>query len=155
MYTFLTKNGQTLAFGFGILMVLIYFIMILAGQDPGDMTNDMLKGTGKFNFGLWAAILLVALGFILWALFTVFHVFGNLKGSLKGFIGIGILAVILIIFKSMAKVDSGRLLNTVEEANIGPALSSWLSGALNTTVGLIAIAIVILVLFEIYNLFKK
>ena len=91
MYDFLNKYGQALAFGIGVLVVLIFLVSIFS-EDPdtlSSLTSDGVKGpekyaTSAFDFGLYASIGLAVIAFIAAIVFGLVQVASNPKGSLKG-----------------------------------------------------------------------
>ena len=102
MYKFLTKNGQTLAFGLGILLTVLTLIILFSGLGEFESLSDEQKAqTGIFNFGLQASIALVILGFIAMVGFGLYQVATNIKGSLKGIIGFVLLIVIFLVARGI------------------------------------------------------
>ena len=104
MYEFLKKHGQTLAFGIGVLICAIFMVMIFGGD--GDLSadsDDQLKyDSTRYSFGIAAAIGLAIVCAIGALVFGVLQTIDNPKGSLKGLIGFGLVAVLAIIGYSMA-----------------------------------------------------
>ncbi len=156
MYTFLSKNGQTVGFLLGFVLVLIFLAMVLSGLGTfnGLSEADQLQ-TNIFNFGLYAAIGLCVLAAIAAVLFGIYHLLTNLKGSMKFVIAlIGVLVVFAIGY-SMADADmTGSIQKTIEEFNVTEGVSKFISGSLTTTLILAGIALVSFIAFEILNFFK-
>lgn len=155
MYNFLIKHGQVVAFGLGLLLILIFFGGVSAGMEQFSMLpEDQQKTSDIFNFGLYAAIVLTVLCAAIAILFGIYHVVDNPKGSLKGLIGIVALLAIFFIARSMAAPDTGSLAETAQEFNVTPEQSATISGALVTALVMAAIAAVTVIVSEVRNFFK-
>jgi hypothetical protein len=86
MYSFLTRNGQTLAFGLGLLLAIGMVLSIYLG-DVGTWSqipeNNITRyETGMFNFGMKASFVLMGAAAIAALLFGIFHFASNPKGAL-------------------------------------------------------------------------
>lgn len=155
MYKFLTKNGQALAFGFGVLMVLIFLVTVNSGLDeftPLDLAKDEARfDTGIFNFGLGVSMWLTRIAVFLALGFGLFHAARNPKGALKFIVGIVVLAIIFAIGYNMAD-------GTVQEGwanfNVDEGISKMVGGAITTTGILLAVSVAVLFLGELRNFFK-
>ncbi len=105
MYSFLTRNGQTLAFGLGLLLAIGMVLSIYLG-DVGTWSqipeNNITRyETGMFNFGMKASFVLMGAAAIAALLFGIFHFASNPKGALKGIIGlIAVIALFFIIYSA-------------------------------------------------------
>lgn len=155
MYNLLAKNGSTIAFGFGAVVVLIFLISVFTGV--GDMTTvDELKATSIFDFGLYVTIALATICAILIVLFGVFHIVTDLKGAIKGLIGIGALVVVFLIAYSSAtpEVAGNPIFDTITKFNISEGVSKFVSAGIITTGVALLLAIVSLIGSAIFNLIK-
>ena len=84
MYKFLTKNGQAIAFGLGVVIVLLFLISVVPNISTfSDQPKEVQYETGIFNLGLQGAIALAVLAAVAMVGFGLFHVATNFKGSLK------------------------------------------------------------------------
>lgn len=162
MYNFLVKNGQMLAFGLGVIIVIVFLLSVLPGVgDFGDLAKEDQYKTGIFNSGLWGAIILTIVSAAAMILFGLFQILTDLKGSVKGLIGFGALILIFVIAFSM---DSGTATPYIQGAidkfeGAGNGIISagnlkFISGGITTAGALVAIAALAFVLSEIRNLFK-
>ena len=160
MYKFLTKNGQVLALGFGVLMVLIFLGSVLGGleefsaMEAEDIANNTRErmGTGIFNFGLMASIAMAILGAAVWLFFGLFQTVTNIKGSLKFIIGLAVLVVVFLVLYNSA--DGTTTDRWISDFGVTEGISKFVSAALTTTIGLALLTVVIFVLGEVRNLFK-
>lgn len=154
MYKFLTKNGQLLAFGFGTLITIIFFLMVNSGvEEFTELGKDPARyQTTIFDFGLMAAIGLSILAAIIWLLFGIFHTVTNPKGAIKFLVGIAVIGIIFAIAYNMA--DGTVTEKWAEKFNITEGISKLVGGAITTTIGLCIAATVIFVLGELRNFFK-
>ncbi len=154
MYKFLTKNGQMVAFGLGVVITILFLAMVLSGVEAFNAMPDDAKGTTSiFNLGLFAAIGLVILGFLAMLIFGVLHVVSDLKGSVKGLIGLAAMVVIFLVARTIGSDDSA-ISQAINDFNITPGQSSIISGAIVTALVMAALAAAAFVLSEIRNFFK-
>lgn len=165
MYTFLNKYGQALAFGIGVLIVILFLIPILTADAS---TLDQLQGdnrsyeTGIFNFGIWVSIILIGLAFVVAIVFGIMQMISNPKGSLKGLAGLAILVVIMLVGYSMASgeatdpeiVNAINKFETSQEATLTPGNLKFISGSIITAVVMLGLAVLALVVFGIRGIFK-
>ncbi len=162
MYNFLTKNGQTVAFLLGVVIVVIFLLNIFGGLSTFEtMPEEEQATTGIFNFGLTGAIALVVIAAIAMVLFGLFQVFTNLRGSLKGIVGFLILLGIFFGAYTMASGDATPYIegaiNKFEESGNGEITENnlkFISGGISTVGALLAIAVAAFVIAEIRNFFK-
>jgi len=116
MYKFLSKHGQKAAFLLGVGLVAIF--LALSFPSVGDFNFETMSDADTykvdiFNFGLVAAIGLTAFAALALIGFGIFHVATNFKSSLSGLIGIAVLIIMFLIFKSMSVGDyAGHHLET-------------------------------------------
>ena len=170
MYTFLNKYGQALAFGIGVLVVVIFLVSIFS-EDATTLealTSDTVKGpekyaTSAFDFGLYASIGLVIVAFIAAILFGLFQVATNPGGSLKGLIGAAILIVICFVCYSVANNDisqeslaiqnSINKFETDQETTFDGGTLKFISEAIIASLVLIGLSILSLIAFGIRGIF--
>ncbi|MCP3930524.1 MAG: hypothetical protein GY705_15645 [Bacteroidetes bacterium] len=154
MYKFLSKNGEMLAFGVGIVITILFLIIAIAGVDGFNALGKEERGTTSiFNFGLYAAMALTVICGIAAIFFGLVQAISNPKGSLKGLIGIAALVIIFFIVRAMAGSDE-PIQATIDRFNVSPGQSTYISGALWVAILMAIIAAVAFVLSEIRNFFK-
>lgn len=141
MYNFLTKNGQLLSFGVGLLVTVIYFVGAFGGDSPE-----------RFNFGLMTAMVLAAFCAFAMIAFGLFQVASDPKGSLKGIITFGLLIGLFAVLYSTA--DPTLSPATVDEFGLSDSTSKLISGAMLTTLFLLGATGVAFALSEIRNFFR-
>jgi type III secretory pathway component EscS len=156
MYTFLSRNGQTLGFGLGFALVVIFLIIVSSGLDSfNDLSSEAQTTSDIFNFGLYAAFTLIGIAAISALLFGLFHLLTNLKGSLKFLVALLAVVLVFVIGYNVAEADmTGPIQSTIEEFRISEGISKFISGALITSLVLSAIAAVAFILMEVWNFFK-
>ena len=161
MYKFLTKNGQALAFGLGVLITAIFLISVVSNMETfSAMSEEEQDKTGIFNFGLSSAIALAFFAALFMLGFGLIQIFSNLKGSLKGLIGVAILVVIFFVTYSMSSAEpTAYIQGAIDKFESGGAVFNnntlkFIGGGIGTTVALVAIAALAFVVSEITNLFK-
>ncbi|MEN0048484.1 MAG: hypothetical protein AAF806_15580 [Bacteroidota bacterium] len=157
MYQFLAKNGQTFAFGLGIVLTAIFLISALGGMEQFNMLGkEEQYGTTIFDIGFYAVIVLTILCFAAAVVFGLGQMVSNPKSALKGIVGIAALAAIFFIIYSSVDpgADSAGVLKEVENFSVSDGASKFISGALITTIVLSLLALATFVVFEVINLFK-
>ena len=174
MYAFLNKYGQALAFGIGVLVVIIFAISIAStpAAEIASLTDDSLVGDAKlaryntsaFDFGLVASIGLTILAFIAAIIFGVVQLASNPKGSLKGIIGFVALVAICLVCYAVANDDlsqetaaiqnSINKFNTDQGADFDGGTLKFVSGSIIATLVMIALSVVSLVVFGVRGIFK-
>jgi len=102
MYNFLTKNGQTMAFGLGALIVLAFYGIAMGGGEMEQFSQWDMDGVkdkarydmGLFDFGLMVTVALIAIAAVLMVAFGGFQAITNIKGSLGAIAGLAIIGII-------------------------------------------------------------
>lgn len=156
MYEFLTKKGQLLAFGFGIVVTVLFLLFINSGLDEfSSSPKEKQLEMSLFDFGLYASIIMVILGFAAWFIFSIIQTIDNPKGSLKGLLGVGALALIfLVVYLTAQPETSGPLLATHENFEVTDGQSKFISGSITTAGLLLGAAFLAFAAAEIRNIFK-
>lgn len=161
MYKFLSKNGQTLGFLLGVVVVAIFLISVLSGIGSWNPTSDNKYDTTIFNFGLKASQALVVIAALGMLIFGLFHILTNIKGSLKGIIGFAaLLAVFFIAFNMASGEVEPFIKGAVEnfEGSQGVTMTAgnlkFIGGGISTAIILAGVAAAAFVLSEIRNFFK-
>jgi len=156
MYKTLTRNGQMFAFGLGLLITVAFLISVFSGiEEFNGMSKEGQYETGIFNFGLYAVVALTILGVAAMFIFGILQIVTDLKGSIKGLAGFGVMLIIFAIAYSTATVESGGFWDPLmEDFGVTDGASKFITGAIWTCLAMIAIAVVTFVLSEIRNFFK-
>ena len=158
MYTFLTRNGQTIAFGIGLLLVIVTIAAIFGGVDEWSLIPDddfSRYDTTIFNAGMYGAILLIVLCAAAALLFGVFQLATNFKGAIKGIIGLVAIVVLFYIIKGTADPSlDGLNLNDDIAGALDAGQSTFITGAIATALILAAIAVVATAVSEVINFFR-
>lgn len=158
MYSFLTRNGQTVAFGVGLLMAIIMVVSISGGVGEWSQLaeNDMARyDTTIFNFGMIAAFALMALAAAAAVLFGIYQLATNPKGALKGILGLVAVIALFFIIYSAADPQPEMLEKMAKlDFNVTPGQSKMITGAIWTALILAAMAVLSTAVAEIINFFK-
>lgn len=157
MYKFLTKNGQALAFGLGILIAALFLITATANIGSFNSLPDEEKFTTSiFDVGLQGSIALVIIALVLTIVFAIYQTATNLRASLFGILGlIAIVVIFFIAYSSASGEATGAMARAVE--NYGGMTANELKivgGGITTAIVMAALAVVAIVISEIINLFK-
>lgn len=180
MYSFLSRYGQLIALGLGAFITIVFFAIIgmkgsvfteLASQDlPLRQYNAELSKYGMFNFGIVAAGLLILACAVAALVFGVLGIATNFQASKKGLIGAAVLLAIFIAlyFIANSSGDSESVLAVIDKMNKGtideagnPSIntvtagrSSYISASMITTAIIGGLALLSMIAFEIWNLFR-
>ncbi|MEL7120614.1 MAG: hypothetical protein AAFO07_14270 [Bacteroidota bacterium] len=157
MYNFLVRNGQAVAFLLGVAITVIFLISVVSGISAFNMLpEDQQDQTSIFDVGLYGAIVLVIVAAIGMLVFGLFQIATNLKGSVKGLIGLAVLVIIFIVaYTSANGVPEGAVAAAADKAGgLSPGNLKFIGGAITTTLILIGIAALAFVFSEIRNFFK-
>lgn len=156
MYNFLNKNGQLIAFGVGIFITIIFYMVAMGGMDGFNVLDKESKGTtGIFNFGLIAAILLFIICGVLLVGFGLWQIIANPKAAKKGIIGVVALLAVFLIAYAMSKPETtGPLVETIEKFKVTGGQSKYISASITTTIILGLLAVGLFVVAEVRNFFK-
>lgn len=161
MYKFLTKNGQALAFGLGAVITAIFLLIVVGGVS--EFTALPLEEQPKsniFNFGLWAALLLTVIAAVALVAFGIIQVAKDVKGSIKGLLGFGLLIIIAIIAYSTASTNVSPYIQGAIDSftSSGNSFSDgnlkFITASISVATVITIIAVVTFVGSEIRNFFK-
>lgn len=141
MYQFLTKNGQALAFGVGLLLTIIYYVF---------------ASSGNYEFGISAMIGLTVLCFLLMLGFGIFQLISNPKAAVKGLGGIAFMVVLYFIGSSMMGIPpiNEAMGDIFKEFGITDGISGYINGAIVSGLAMCALCVLVFVASEIRNFFK-
>lgn len=171
MYSFLTKNGQTIAFVTGVVLSLIFVILVMTndlteGLGPESFSNktkgesaDLLSKLTQFDFGLYVTYVLMALAAVAALGFGLFQFGSNtVDNPMNSIRTIAIVAGLIVFFfigKAMApSVDGKAVVAAAESFKVTEGQRGLISGGINLTLIVILVAVGSLIISEIRNLFK-
>jgi len=165
MYKFLTKNGQAIALGLGVLVVAIFLGSALSGMSSAgyDVGTDLNKlsaeqkaDIGFFNPGIALTVFMAGLAaFLALVVFGIMDLVKFPKSALKFGVGlIALLAIFFILYSTSSGEGTGKLAMLIDKFDVTPRVSKFISAGIWTTIGLAAAAAGIMVLAEIRNIFK-
>lgn len=160
MYKFLTKNGQLLAFGLGLLLSVVFYLYVSMNIEPFNAIADEKARPGSeegsiFWWGLTPAMALCVIAVILMLGFGLIQMFSNIKSSMNAIIGVAIIVIIFGITYSMADpAADGPIMDVVNQFEISEGVSKYISASISTTGILALLAVVAFVGSEIRNFFK-
>ena len=163
MYNFLTKNGQTLAFSLGAILVIAFYGIAVSSGDMEQFTQWDMDGVknpdrydlGLFDFGLMITVVLIAIAAILMFAFGGFQAITNIKGSLGAIAGLAIIGIIFAAgYSSTELLETGLEAAAAKKFELTDPVRRFVGGSITTGVALIGLATLGLVLSEIRNFFK-
>lgn len=162
MYQLLSKRGQTFGFGLGLLVTVIFIISILSGfSEFADASEEDQMKTGIFNPGLYGVIIMSVIAAIAAIGFGLYHTITNLKGSMKGLMGIGALFAVFAIFYFTASAEPEGIVSAAVDkfqTDNGSEITSgnfkFISASINTVLALGVLGVLALIVSEVLNIFK-
>ena len=163
MYKFLTKNGQTIAFTVGAVLVIAFYALVVGDKNYDTFTTMDMDGVKDpermkftlFNFGLVSTVALIAIGAVLMFGFGLFQAATNIKGSLGAIIGLAVIAIIFAAGYSMTELETaGGVYKSAMKFELTDSVRKFVGGSITTGVALIALATFGIVVSEIRNFFK-
>ena len=156
MYRFLTKHGQVVAFGVGILITIIFYVLATGGMSEFNaLEGDERFTTGIFNFGLFMALALIFAALLAMVFFGLMQVISNPKGARMGLLGLLLIGVIFLVMWMMASGEAtGKLAEIYDKFNITTSVAKYVHAAIATTGILALIAVIAFVFSEVRNFFK-
>lgn len=156
MYKFLSKNGSTIAFLIGLAIVVTFASIVYSGiAEFQTVSEENYSQVDLFNFGLYAAIVLIGICVAIWLIFGIIQMFTNFSGSIKTIIGLAVILIIFFISYSTAVPHSNEAIDLLmQENDISDNMSRIISGGIWTTIIMIGIASLLFVISEIVNVFK-
>ena len=167
MYTLLAKKGQLFAIVLGTVSVAIFLFSVIGGLSSAgyDMSSDlnaiMKSNPGQefnfFNPGMIITGILIVAATAAAVFFGLFQMLSSPKNSLKAIIGIVVLIGLFFILYSTSSADmDGAIKDTILDPkfSVTENSSKLISGALKTSLILGGGAVLSMILFEIYNIFK-
>lgn len=155
MYNFLSKNGQMLAFGGGVIITAIFLFFVFGGIESFTALAEGERNTSDiFNFGLYAVIALSLIGLLSAFGFGLLQVFSDPKGAIKGIGGIALIVALFFIGQAMAGVDTEAIIETRREFSVTDGQSAIISGSIYGALLLAILTGISFVGSEVRNLFK-
>jgi putative copper export protein len=156
MYKFLTKNGQVLAFGLGILVTIVFLMGVLPNTELIDTENP--QNVNIFNFGITATIVLIIVAAVAMVLFGLVQVASSFRTSWKGILGFAALVVLFLLTYASANNNLSNevmaIQNAAADAGVTDANLQFIGGSITTLIVLLLVAVGTFVVFEIINFFK-
>ncbi len=167
MYNLLARKGQLFAILLGVLLVAIFLIPAISGLNGGgyglsDISLKDMSASDKENiFGYFTpgihttAYLIMITAFLAFVVFGIWNLIKFPKQSIKSLIGfVALLVVFFILYSTSDAETGGKIGELVQKYDISEATSKYISGGLKATIGLSFLALAIMILSEIWNLFK-
>ena len=165
MYSLLAKKGQLFAILLGVAVVIIYLATVIggignAGYDMSTDLNQVLKNNTDqsfsfFDVGLKLTVGLVIVAAVIAVVFGLIQMLSAPKNSLKGIIGIAVIAAVFFGLYSSADADTTSAISkTLQKFDVSDNVSKLISGGILTTGILAGASVVVMIFGEIYNLFK-
>ena len=157
MYKLLSKNGQTFGFLLGTVVTVLFLLIMAGGWSDFSALGDSAEkyDTTIFNFGIYASIALIIVGFLLWAFFSVYQMASNPKAAVRGLLGgVALIALFVIAYSTASSEVSGPLAKSVENMGVGPTGLKLISGGIATSLILTLVAGVAILGSELRNFFK-
>jgi len=145
-----------LAFGLGVILVLIYLFTAIPNLDSFNALPEDLRTTSTiFDIGLWLGIIMIAVTALFAIGFGIWQFITNPKGSIKVLGGLAAVVIMFGIFYATSESETtGALATTISEFKITDTVSKLISAGIKTVFGLSAVSVAIFLGGELYNAFK-
>ncbi|MEM6394934.1 MAG: hypothetical protein AAF741_01205 [Bacteroidota bacterium] len=167
MYEFLKNKGQILALGVGAVISVLFIILFFTTGDAAltaESPDAEKYASSSLSFGISATLLLLGICAAAALIFGVMQVADNPKGSMKGLIGLGIVAVLVILGVATAsgspEADGPMLIESVANFNdaSGGEMSSgtykFIGGSIVASLILLVLAVGSLLFFGVKSFFN-
>lgn len=158
IYNLLTKHGTVVAFGLGLLGVLIFFLPVAGGmEDFMNLAEEDRARSDEGNMfltGMYFTAFLIGLALVVAVIFGIIQVISDPKGATKGLIAIVGLAVIFGACYGMATEELAQKLLDGAEYNADGAIAKKVGAAIRGTTAIACLALLGLFVSEIRNFFK-
>ncbi len=166
LFNFFTSKGQLGALLLAVALIAVVFMTIFgglgsAGYDSGTDLVPILQdeeSTQTFDFfspAVSIPVYLIGFAAILLVFFGIKSIVTDPKGSMKLIISLAVLAIIFFALYSMSEAETtGKISELVQEFDVSDNVSKMISGGIKTTLGLAVVSAVLMVIMEIWNLFK-
>ena len=156
MYDFLVKRGEMLAFGLGIILVLLFMFTVIPNLDSFNaLPEDQQKTSDIFNTGLWLALILSVITVLAALIAGIIQFIRNPKGSIKVLGGLAVLGVIFAIFYATATVETtGSIVDAAAEFKVDDNTSKMITAGIKTAILMSAGSVIAFIGAELFNAFK-
>ncbi len=98
------------------------------------------------NIGMYVTYGLLGLAALSAILFSIFHMFGNIRKAIPALIGLGALLVVILFSYSISTSEA--------YPDATPTVSQWIGGGITATMILIGLGLLAAVFTEIYKYFR-
>lgn len=157
LYKFLASNGQRLAFGLGVLLILVFLVIVNLGINEfnGLDAAGQLE-SGIFNFGLSSAIFLIIATSLAMVGFGIYQVLSDFKKSSKGLIGfLALIGIFVVAYVTSSGEATGEIGRAVEKAGgISSSNLKFIGAGVTTSIVMSAVAFGAFIIAEVRNFFK-
>ena len=167
MYNLLARKGQLFAIVLGLILIAIFLIPAISGLNSGGFglgeidlkvlsADDRSKVFGYFSPGITTTTYLVIFtAFLTFVVFGIINLIKFPKAGIRSIIAFAVLCIVFVIlYKTSDAETTGKIGRLTQKYDISENTSKMISGGLKTTMGLAALAGIIMIVSEIRNLFK-
>lgn len=162
----MSKYGQALAFGLGVLITVIFLGSALGSEAIATIGPDSEEvekyNSTLFNFGIGASIALALLTVAAMIIFGVAQIASSPKASIKGIIGLGVVIAVMAIGYSIAPGEADHpqvqtaidKFESAQDVKMTAGQLKFIGGSIITALAMLAVSFVVLIVFGVRNLFK-
>lgn len=157
MYKFLASNGQRLAFGLGVFIIVVFLVIVNVGMGNfQQLSAEEQVSSNIFNFGLNAAIFLIIATAVAMVGFGLYQVISDFKKSVKGLLGfVALIAIFVIAYATAPGEATGEIAKAVEKVGgISSANLKFIGAGVTTSIIMSLAAFGAFILAEVRNFFK-
>ncbi len=98
------------------------------------------------NIGMYVTYGLVVIAAIAAVVFPIIQMFGNIRKAIPALLGVGVLAIIVLISFFMSTNEPYE--------NATPVVSQWVGGGITATMILVGLGLISAVFTEVYKFFR-
>ncbi len=138
MYNLLMKNGQVMAFGLGVAVVLIFLFMMFGGTPDADNSG--------LAFGLVASMVFIGICAMAAAGFAVYQNLGNVKGLIPSALALVAVVAGIVKFIGFIQETTATVVDPTTLLENGLTAGEDSLVGIGVTLGLAAMALTFLVL---------
>ncbi len=146
MYNLLMKNGQVMAFGLGVLVVLIFLFMMFGGDPTADNSG--------LAFGIIATLFFICICALAASGFAVFQNIGNVKGLIPSVFALLITLYILFQFGSFIFGEQVEVAREEVFKGLTAGELSFVTMAVNVGLIMLALTFLTFVVSLVVDFFK-
>jgi len=147
MYNLLMKNGQVMAFGLGVIVVLVFLFQMFGGTPDADNAG--------LSFGISASMFFIVVCALAASGFAVFQNLGNIKGLIVSVIAL--LATVFVLFQFAGFLTSTGAVDVAKDTlanGLTATEDSFVQTGVGIGLGMLALTFLAFIVSLVMDFFK-